>query len=171
MGSVHDPTLILHQTECSVTIYLVPTDSLYPGKRLVPGDSIYSLNHRTRFTLQEDGNLVYYGVNNSVLWTSRTDVAGKHMKEFILREDGNVVLYDKTDGIMWQLYTTAIGARLTISDDANMILHGNGFVFWGFWYMGTRVPSAQNSIIGKGNFLFIANAPTISFCVLVRGMD
>lgn len=68
---------------------------------LTVGQSIYSPDHNTRLTLQNDGNLVVYKKNSSgvetALWSTETQ--GKGSKSLYFQTDGNLVVYGGTAGV------------------------------------------------------------------------
>ena len=98
-------------------------DRLQPGARLLPGQSLSSVNGRYRLLLQADGNLVLYDdVERSAPWATRT--AGITPGHVIMQTDGNLVVYDAAGRDHW---SSASGgnpnAHLLVQNDGNVVVY------------------------------------------------
>ncbi|MFF0296982.1 glycoside hydrolase domain-containing protein [Kitasatospora sp. NPDC004614] len=132
-------------------------NSLQPGQRLAPGQSISS--NAVTLTMQTDGNLV---ANLNVgggrpLWSSNTySNAGAYA---VMQDDGNLVVYRSNggpgnDGALWATGTSSAGAYATVQDDGNVVVYrrGGGSGAGGaLWATGT---SAFAPKIGSGQRLY-----------------
>jgi hypothetical protein len=122
---------------------------LKPLWRLNRGDSLYSALGGFRLTLQEDGNLVLYAIDDQQIppdaaplllhedgplniypnpvWATGTDVfrqATAPGAYCIMKEDGNFVIYDDDDNPCFQSGTTGNpGAFLRCQDDGNLVIY------------------------------------------------
>ena len=79
-------------------------------------------------TLQLDGNLVLYKVENNVaLWSTGTQ--GKHARELDMQADGNLVLYNYQIETLWDSQSSGrnANARLVVQDDGNLVVYGDAF--------------------------------------------
>jgi hypothetical protein len=103
---------------------------LRPGQRLMAGDALRSANGDYRLRMQTDGNLVLYDLSaRKVLWHSQT---GGNPGAFVAMGcNGLVVVFSKSREV---LYTTGAradaGTRLTVQNDGNLTLQGDGRVLW-----------------------------------------
>jgi murein DD-endopeptidase len=103
------------------------------GTTLQPGDTVNSTNGQFRLVLQGDGNLVEYGIGNTVLWASNTanqpgasvvvqkdgylamvrngrliaqwGTGGKVAKDFGVRGDGELRMRTTANGMLWRIAT------------------------------------------------------------------
>jgi hypothetical protein len=103
---------------------------LRAGERLMAGDALRSANGKYRLRMQTDGNLVLYDLSaRKVLWHSQT---GGNPGAFVAMGcNGLVVVFSKSREV---LYTTGAradaGTRLTVQNDGNLTLQGDGRVLW-----------------------------------------
>jgi len=113
------------------------------------GESIYSKNNRFRFTLQEDGNLVYFD-GNVPKWTSNTN--GKSGSYVIMQSDGNLVLYTSANSPIWASGTNGyIGGpyRLVVGDEGTLIVYGqNNYPLWTAFRFKDTLFSYQKGVDG-----------------------
>jgi hypothetical protein len=97
---------------------------LLPGQQLNINDRLMPPTGRTVLTMQSDGNLVLYRVDNgSALWSSNT--CGQPVTHAIMQADGNFVCYDANGHAHWATGTNGNpGAQLLIQDDGNLVVYG-----------------------------------------------
>jgi len=105
-------------------------DSLKPGQRLYPGQSVYSNNRSLNMTLQPDGNLVIYRTRDQhAVWSSNTQ--NKPVTECVMQDDGNLVLYDQFKTPHWSSNTHGNqGAEFKLQDDGNGCIYSQGRCIW-----------------------------------------
>lgn len=113
---------------------------MMPGQKLATGQQLVSGNGKARLTLQSDGNLVLYRVDNGVaLWASNTQ--SWTVTQVLMQYDGNVVAYgpNLAAGAQWRTATAGNrGASLVLRDDGNLVvLAENGAQLWA---TNTHVP-------------------------------
>jgi hypothetical protein len=122
---------------------------LRPRWRLNRGDSLYSALGGFRLTLEEDGNLVLYAIDDQQIppdaaplllhedvplniyqtpvWATGTEVFRQSTGPgayCIMKEDGNFVIYDDDDNPCYQSGTTGNpGAFLRCQDDGNLVIY------------------------------------------------
>lgn len=109
-----------------------PSDTLTPGTRLLPGQSLTSANGRYRLLYQTDGNLVLYDdVDRTAPWTSNT--AGTTAGQVVMQSDGNFVVYDSKVAGLWSSDTAGnANARLLLQPDGNLVVYrADGLALWG----------------------------------------
>jgi hypothetical protein len=71
-----------------------------------------------RLAIQQDGNLVIYGADNSVKWQSATgNAATKRGGSLTMQDDGNLALYDKRGDIA--LFSSATGTIAAATPDVS----------------------------------------------------
>jgi len=69
-----------------------------------------SLSTGSKLTIQDDGNLVLYNMNDrTVTWSSGTAGKGSAPYRLLLRPDGNLVITDSKDQQTWQSNTANVG--------------------------------------------------------------
>lgn len=104
-------------------------DRLEEGQKLGVGESLTSKNGAYKLILQEDGNLVLYAVDDTVVWAAGTD--GRNAVRAEVQDDGNFVLYTKDDEAVWATQTK--GAKkvlLVLQDDRNLVLYSKEGPVW-----------------------------------------
>ena len=94
-------------------------NSLVPGGKLVPGDSLVSANGKYTFTLNSNGNLTLTGPG--VNWSSNTE--GDQIACLVMQSDGNLVMYDSNQHPMWSSGTDGNASFLVIQDDGNAVIY------------------------------------------------
>jgi len=97
------------------------SDHLNAGGTLGPDAKIQSANGRYALVYQVDGNLVLYGPDSKVVWTSNT--IGQPAGRLIMQSDGNLVIYGPNDEFVWSSGTTAPGSSLLLQDDGNLVIY------------------------------------------------
>lgn len=115
----------------SVTLQVVPRDTLQAGARLLGGQSLTSSNGRYRLLYQTDGNLVLYDdVDRAALWASQTSATT--VGEALLQGDGNFVIYDGQGVARWATGTAGhTNVRLLVQNDGNLVLYrSDGQAIW-----------------------------------------
>jgi hypothetical protein len=116
----------------SVTLQVVPRDTLQPGARLLPGQSLTSGNARFRLIYQSDGNLVLYDDGDRTApWASAT--GGTSAGYASMQGDGNFVIYDAQGVGIWASGTAGnANARLILQNDGNPVIYAaNNQPLWG----------------------------------------
>ncbi len=116
----------------TVTLQVVPRDTLQPGARLLPGQALTSANGRYRLVYQTDGNLVLYDDGDRVIpWASGT--GGTAAGQAIMQHDGNFVVYDAQLAGIWATGTAGgANARLVLQNDGNLVVYSaSGVPLWG----------------------------------------
>ena len=100
-----------------------PSDTLAPGGRLLPGESLLSQNGRYRLLYQSDGNLVLYDLTEGgAPWATNTGALSASVAN--LQSDGNFVIYDRAGTPLWASGTGGQGAaRLVVQTDGNIVLY------------------------------------------------
>jgi hypothetical protein len=117
-------------------------DSLLPGQSLLVGQSLYSPDGRTRFSLQQDANMVvqvqgYGGVFD------QTDTVGSGVPKCLkLEQNGSLILYDTEDRQLWKKGPG--GVRLVVQDNAHVVLYpASGKAIWSTdWLLARGTPSS-----------------------------
>jgi hypothetical protein len=90
------------------------------GDRLLPGQSLYSPDGRTRFTLQANANMVVFVEDVGDICDTGTTNAG--IPECLtLQEDGWLVLYDEDGNKLWKKGPR--GDRLNVQDNSHVVLY------------------------------------------------
>ncbi|HTU63947.1 MAG TPA: hypothetical protein VMF89_36025 [Polyangiales bacterium] len=104
-------------------------DTLQPGERLQPDQSIRSSNGNFRLVYQTDGNLVLYRADGTPLWASATN--GRPVGHAIMQTDGNLAIYGPNQEFVWNTGTQAPSARLVLQNDGNLVIYGaDGAALW-----------------------------------------
>jgi hypothetical protein len=125
-------------------------DRLLNGEALVPNQSIAAadLLSTYHFTLQDDGNLVFFATSNlnpsasgTVLWSSKS-AGHADVWEMVMQNDGNLVVYDVYGSVLWNSNT--IGQRAWL-----MIWPGNAAIYdiFGFELWSTSPPAPKLPIL------------------------
>lgn len=118
-GNLVQYTSTLGVTWYSGTFYF-PSSIDAPGT-LLPGQSLQSPNGQYRLTLQGDGNLVLYDVNDQWIW--HTNTQGTAVNQLAIQADGNLVLYTPS-GYVWQAGSYGNqGGRFQVQDDGNVVYY------------------------------------------------
>ncbi len=115
----------------TVTLQVVPRDTLRAGARLLPGQSLTSSNGRYRLVYQVDGNLVLYDdVDRTTPWSSGT--AGMAPGQAVMQADGNFVVYDAQAAGIWSTGTAGnSNAFLALQSDGNLVVYrADGVAVW-----------------------------------------
>jgi hypothetical protein len=102
---------------------LLPADRksyLSRGQSLLAGQSLYSPDGRTRFTLQDNANMVVFVDGIGDICDTGTTNLGKP-KCLTLQEDGRLVLYDVDGNPLWK--TGRGGDRLDVQDNSHVVLY------------------------------------------------
>ncbi|HEX8205300.1 MAG TPA: hypothetical protein VF587_04500, partial [Solirubrobacteraceae bacterium] len=101
---------------------LSSNETLYAGQYLTADYGRYNL------WMQGDGNLVLYGEEGKVLWSSGTYGSGANRA--VMQLDGNFVLYSNS-GPVWATNTYSGGSRLQLKSDGNLqVVTTAGGVAW-----------------------------------------
>jgi len=97
------------------------------GQTMSMGQSLWSLDRRTQFIYQADGNLVLYGPNGAI-WNSGT--YGRASNLLIMQSDGNLVLYNGGSGV-WSTGTGGgSSSYLTVQNDGNLVIYNSSGYTW-----------------------------------------
>lgn len=101
----------------------ITRNTLEPGSRLAPGQSLVSPGGRFRLVYQGDGNLVLYDdVEHTAAWWSGTN--GRTAGLVGMQGDGNLVIYDASITPLWMSGTAAnTNARLVLQGDGNLVVY------------------------------------------------
>lgn len=98
----------------SVAATIIP-----PGTIINPGD-VFEIG-KSRLIFQGDGNLVFYGANNQVIWASYTQNKGGAFAA--MQGDGQFVIYDASRKPIWWTGTDAhAGAYARIQEDGSFTI-------------------------------------------------
>jgi uncharacterized protein YutE (UPF0331/DUF86 family) len=101
---------------------------LLPGESLLVGQSLYSLDGRTRFALNQDGNMVVYRQGLEDISDTGTGNLGEP-KCLTLEEDGWLILYDVDGNELWKQGPG--GVRLEVQDNSHVVLYpAKGDAIW-----------------------------------------
>ncbi|TKV60705.1 curculin domain-containing protein [Nakamurella flava] len=99
-------------------------DVLAPGKVLLPGYGLISLNGMFTAAMQEDGNFVVYGPGDKVLYTTNTGGAiGAYL---VMRSSGTASLYNKQGSILGSLGGDVPGSCMVMQNDGNLVIYTKG---------------------------------------------
>lgn len=91
----------------------LPSTIIAPGTIINPGD-VYSIG-QSKLVFQGDGNLVFYGKENRVLWASYTQ--NKNASFAAMQGDGNFVIYNAAKQPIWSTNTAGFpGAYARIQE-------------------------------------------------------
>lgn len=108
---------------------------------LLRGSSIFSNDGRFQLTMQNDGNLVLYGLQNRALWASGTFQT--NADRAVMDPEGNFAVYDGATRL-WSSNTHGNpGSALVVQDDGNVVIYSpGGTPIWatGTDGLGARVP-------------------------------
>ena len=119
---------------------------LLPGESLQVGQSLYSPDGHTRFTLQPDANMVIKVEGYGVFDDTGTVGAG-NPKCLALGEDGWLVLYDDAGRQLWARGPAA--ARLEVQDNAHVVLYPvSGKAIWATDWLLMRGKPVQHHLEG-----------------------
>lgn len=102
---------------------------LQSGQMLDSGGVIASPSGEWRLVMQPDGNLVLYGPQNVVKWSSGTyNDPGSFV---VMQGDGNLVVYRGLPYAVWNSGTAQHpGAILRLQDDGNLVIYDQGQAIW-----------------------------------------
>ena len=124
----------------SVTLQVIPRDTLRSGGRLLPGQALTSANNRYRLVYQTDGNLVLYDdLERSAYWSSGT--AATSAGQVVMQADGNLVIYDAQVAGRWSSGTAGNStAFLVLQPDGNLVVYraDNQPLWW--WSQAADAP-------------------------------
>ena len=59
-----------------------------------------TIRRGNRLIMQNDGNLIFYGIQNEVIFQSNTTSEGEY---FTIENDGNLAVYNSKDKKIWEL--------------------------------------------------------------------
>lgn len=90
------------------------------GGSLLPGQSLYSPDGRTRFTLQDDANMVVFVDGVGDICDTATTNIGKP-KCLTLQEDGWLILYGVDGNELWKQGPR--GDHLNVQDNSHVVLY------------------------------------------------
>ena len=114
--SDHLPVWATHTTEGK------EPHGLNYGQRLIKGQSLVSKNRRYRMTFQNDGNLVYRGPQDVILWASNTS-GWSDARDLYMQKDGNLVMYSDGGKAIWASKTVGNHrAELRVKDDGTAVI-------------------------------------------------
>jgi hypothetical protein len=102
---------------------LLPADRksyLSRGQSLLVGQSLYSPDGRTRFTLQDNANMIVFVDGIGDICDTGTTNLGK-LKCLTLQDDGRLVLYDVDGNPLWK--TGRGGDHLDVQDNSHVVLY------------------------------------------------
>ena len=104
-------------------------DTLSPGGRLLPGQSLFSSDSGYRLVYQADGNLVLYDAEGSATWWTGTD---GNAGQAVMQTDGNLVVYDSAGAAQWASGTSGnAGARLVLLNNGDVAIYrSDGQAVW-----------------------------------------
>lgn len=92
------------------------------GDSLLVGQSLYSPDGRTRFTLLHDGNMVVYRQGLEDICDTGTANLGEP-ERLTLEENGRLILYDVNGEKLWEKGPG--GIRLEVQDNSHVVLYSN----------------------------------------------
>ena len=104
---------------------------LRPGEGLAAGQSLYSPDGLTRFTLNPDGNMIVYVEGRKDICDAGTGNLGQP-RSLRLDNDGWLILTDVNGRELWKRGPG--GARLDVQDDSHVVLYppiGTPNAIWG----------------------------------------
>ena len=113
---------------------------LRPGDSLLVGESLYSPDGRTRFTLQHDANMVVYREGLEDICDTGTANLGDPNR--LMLEDGRLILYDVNGKKLWEKGPG--GGRLEVQDNSHVVLYST---------MGDLEPVWASSVFVKSGML------------------
>lgn len=98
------------------------SDQLRTNQTMYRGQYLRSGNGRYIAEMQGDGNLVVYGPDRRVQWSSRTNGGDARL---VMQDDGNLVIYNGSRAI-WASRTNGRGSAFAImQDDGNFVVYTN----------------------------------------------
>ncbi len=105
-------------------------DRLNAGTRIIRGQSIPSVDHKIKLSLENNGELALIVVaTNEILWSAMT--MGSDAAYAIMQDDGNLVVYNNSQKPLWASNTYGHGgAYLTLQADGNMVIYQNNTPLW-----------------------------------------
>jgi hypothetical protein len=102
---------------------------LLPGQSLLVGESLFSPDGRTRFTLQSDANMTVTVDGYGVIDDTGTVGAGIPNRLTLEKEDGWLVLYNVDGECLWRQGPG--GTRFEVQDNAHVVLYPDlGRAIW-----------------------------------------
>ncbi|HWF55706.1 MAG TPA: hypothetical protein VG223_13790 [Solirubrobacteraceae bacterium] len=128
---------------------LLGTQTLTAGRTLVSGDDHYEL------TMQPDGNLVLYlledGSQGRALWSSGTgDNPGA---KAVLQADGDLVVRSAAGDTLWASNTSSAGCtNLVLQDDGNLVLYAPAAAVWASHTLNTGLRDGDKLMGGQRIF-------------------
>lgn len=110
-------------------------DSLQFGESCVPDAPIMSPNQKYRLVYQSDENIVLYGENNKVLWSSGTHEYLPKAGRMTIDEDGKLTTRNNQGQVKWQsdnlFAPEKRTAVLKVTDDGQVVITDKaGAVMW-----------------------------------------
>jgi hypothetical protein len=107
----------------------IPSDILYPGQYLAPGQWRQSSDRRFWLTYQTDGNLVLYQGGVGAIWNIWINTSPGWAP---MQYDGNFVTYNSAGQPYWNSATwNSPGAWLIVQNDGNVVIYNtNGAWIW-----------------------------------------
>lgn len=116
----------------SVAATIIP-----PGTIINPGDT-FAIG-QSRLIFQGDGNLVFYGANDRVIWASYTNNKGGAFAA--MQGDGQFVIYDAARNPIWWTGTSAhAGAYARLQEDGSFAIVTDRVCWARFGYTPTIKP-------------------------------
>jgi len=124
-------------------------DRLYSTEGVESPKQLISPDGKTKFAMQDDGNLVLYKDGKPV-WSTNTYQAKACKLE--MQNDGNLVVTSLSTGKpVWASKTVSPGAFLTIQNDGNAVIYDK--FLKAIWATGTSISSPQKSTLYAGDSL------------------
>lgn len=125
------------------------SDNLAGGEQLTGGQWLMSADRTHGLAFQTDGNLVAYGPNSRVLWSSHT--YGHPGAVLKMQADGNAVIYAFSGRVLWNAGTYGNpGATLKVQNDGNVVIYrSNSSAAWFTGWDRTSLFSGQDLDIGQ----------------------
>lgn len=124
---------------------------LYAGQQMNSADGRFGL------AMQTDGNLVIYGPDGAMWWTSTNGGPDRRM---VMQADGNLVVYNSANQALWASWThNNPGATLSLQNDGNLVIRNSA---------GTPIWSSNSTFVPHAFWVDDASATeggTVSFVV------